>query len=143
MILSKVECIEYFNAMKENVPRYSPDHMTNLAIEEVAALTGQRPNYMDDRYARGKRDLTYGNPQIACQNANMCGAVYRYTGRASLAAEPCWKEKHFVCHKPLQQSFIQYQTVWATGAVGSLYFASDANDIKLEFDHPVELVSLV
>ena len=54
--------------MKENIPRYeSPDHMTKTAIDEVYKLLGFPVSFTDDRYTRGRRSLSYGNPAAACK----------------------------------------------------------------------------
>ena len=43
--------------------------------------------------------------------------------------------------KPIPESFVQYQTVWDSGAIGNLYIGTGTESVELIFPVPVELVS--
>lgn len=140
-----VDCMEHIKYMKAPKPLYNSANFNILehTVNEIYDKFGGQRNYQDDRYTafgRKRRDLNYGNPCGAPRVA--CGALHSYTGRSALSAEPCWKPLNYICQKIQTETFVQYQNVWAGGAVANLYLPTGTNKITLIFPQPVKLVSI-
>jgi len=134
----ELDCIEHIKVMKRNKPVYNGDNWQDLSVSKVFDLNGISTNYIDDRYSsRSRRDLSYGNPCGPEKTA--CGSVYTYTGRPTMSSEPCWKLLNYVCYKTIDSSFIQYQNIWNSGAIGNLYMSSGSSAAQLTFPQPVKL----